>query len=58
MITTLIINVSADGKNLVECTGKSSDTKPTNVANGSRFIEIDTSTLYFFDGASNTWRAW
>lgn len=37
----------------------SSDTKlTTGVANGSICIEMDTSTLYFFDEASKTWRAW
>lgn len=37
----------------------SSDTKPTEgVRNGSICIEMDTSTLYFFDEASKTWRAW
>ena len=29
--------------------GLSTDTKPVNVPNGSRFTEIDTSILYFFD---------
>lgn len=37
----------------------STDTKPTTgVVNGSYMIEIDTSTLYFFDEANSQWREW
>lgn len=36
----------------------STDTKPVNVANGSKLMEMDTSTLYVFDKANNEWRAW
>ena len=35
--------------------GLSTDTKPTNVRNGSIFVEIDTSKIYFFDGSSSSW---
>lgn len=39
--------------------GLSTDTKPTeNIVNGSAFIEMDTSTLYFYDQAGETWREW
>lgn len=39
--------------------GLSTDTKPvTGVANGSAFIEMDTSKRYFFDAANATWREW
>lgn len=39
--------------------GLSTDAKPvTGVANGSAFIEMDTSKLYFFDAANATWREW
>lgn len=40
--------------------GLSTDTpKPTEgVANGSAFIEMDTSKLYFFNAANATWREW
>lgn len=39
--------------------GLSTDTKPTdNVVNGSVFIEMDTSTLYFFDQENVEWRKW
>ena len=39
--------------------GLSTDTKPTTaVVNGSAFIEMDTSTIYFFDAAGNQWLEW
>lgn len=39
--------------------GLSADTKPTTgIANGSVFIEMDTSKLYFFDSANSAWREW
>ena len=39
----------------VELIGRSTDTKPTDVANGSVFIEMDTSSFHFFDSETNTW---
>lgn len=39
--------------------GLSTDVKPVeDVANGSIFIEIDTSTLYFFDLDNEEWKEW
>ncbi len=39
--------------------GVSTDTKPTDgVGNGSRFIEMDTSKIYCYDAAGETWREW
>lgn len=40
------------------CEGEclSTDTKPTNWANGSKLIEMDTSKLYLYDAANHTWR--
>jgi len=35
--------------------GLSTDTKPTDAANGSSFIEIDTGKVYLFDAAGETW---
>ena len=47
------------GKVLIEATCLSTDTKPiTGIANGSSCIEMDTSTLYFFDEDNHIWRAW
>lgn len=37
----------------------SSDTKPTEgVGNGSVLIEMDTSTLFFFDAENGEWLPW
>ena len=39
-----------------EFVGLSTDTKPTEgVANGSTFVEMDTSTLYAFDEEGQDW---
>lgn len=39
--------------------GLSTDSKPTEgVANGSAFVEMDTSKLYFFDLENVTWILW
>lgn len=39
--------------------GLSTDVKPTeDVANGSAFLEMDTSKLYFFDQQNALWREW
>lgn len=39
--------------------GLSTDAKPTTgVVNGSAFIEMDTSKIYFFDAAGNQWLEW
>lgn len=39
--------------------GLSTDEKPTsNVVNGSAFIEMDSSTIYFFDASSSQWIEW
>lgn len=39
--------------------GLSTDTKPTdNIVNGSVFIEMDTSTMYFFDQENAEWHEW
>ena len=38
-----------------EYRGLSTDLKPTGVINGSRFTEIDTGKVFYFDGVSKTW---
>ena len=38
--------------------GLSTDTKPTDVPNGSVFVEMDTSTIYGFDEENTTWEEW
>lgn len=40
--------------------GKSTDAKPTteDVGNGSAFVEMDTSNVYFYDEAASAWLKW
>lgn len=38
-----------------DCRGLSTDTKPTDVPNGSSFAEMDTGKGYMFDSATSTW---
>lgn len=38
--------------------GLSTDEKPTNVGNGSAFLEMDTSKIYFYDSTNNQWLEW
>ena len=46
-------------KRLLEGHCLSSDTKPTEgVHNGSLLLEMDTSTVYFFDEAGKRWLPW
>lgn len=40
---------------VVELRGLSTDTKPTNVGNGSVYICIDTGDIYMFDSANKEW---
>lgn len=43
-------------KMYVEGSCLSSDTKPLNVENGSKLIEMDTSSVYIFDEQGMQWR--
>lgn len=44
---------------VTEYYGLSSDDKPLDgVSNGSKFIEMDTSTLYLFDMENKVWYNW
>lgn len=38
--------------------GLSTDTKPTDVTNGSLFVEMDTARLFLFDEDTNSWLEW
>lgn len=61
MITFETVTPYPDGKFYKEGACLSSDTKPTNdplLMNGSKLLEIDTSTLYMYDAANKTWKAW
>lgn len=35
--------------------GMSTDTKPTDVPNGSTFFEVNTAKVFAFDGHGKTW---
>lgn len=59
MLTSRVVSTNfATGKKQIEGECLSTDTKPTDVANGSTLIEMDTSTMYFFDENARVWRAW
>lgn len=45
-------------KQYIEGSCLSSDSKPTDVANGSTLVEMDTSKVYFFDETNAQWREW
>ena len=46
----------SEDERLIEAYGLSTDTKPTTgVITGSVFIEIDTSSAYFYDEDSGNW---
>ena len=46
----------SEDERLIESYGLSTDTKPTTgVITGSVFIEIDTSSAYFYDEDSGNW---
>ena len=60
----ITIKGDPNSNNPLEIYGLSTDTKPVvrengkDMVNGSSFIEMDTSKLYFFNGESKTWEAW
>lgn len=41
-----------------EGTCLSTDTKPTDLDNGSKLLEIDTSKVYVWDLENEVWREW
>lgn len=50
-------NIKDGNKPILEITGLSTDEKPTeNITNGSKFIEIDTSKIYFYDAQNQEWK--
>lgn len=46
--------------NTYEIAGLSTDSKPVteDVGNGSSFIAMDTSKVFFYDEANSQWREW
>lgn len=55
MVTRINWYKRVEGKDLVELSCLSTDTKPTNCANGSILIEMDTGSIYMFDEAGTEW---
>lgn len=51
-------NANKQVKQYKEGTCLSTDTKPLDLDNGSKLMEIDTSTLYIWDLENQEWRAW
>ena len=49
-----IVNKGRD-EAIVKLRGLSTDSKPTNVPNGSEFMEMNTSKTFYFNEASGTW---
>ena len=50
-------NVKDNNNPILELRGLSTDTKPTeNISNGSVFIEMDTSKIYFYDAENKEWK--
>lgn len=50
----MITNVTCDGM-FSKLYGLSTDTKPTDVPNASRYYEMDTATLYIYDAENQHW---
>lgn len=55
MITFNSTDNNLDTKYRIDGYCLSSDTKPTDVANGSTLIEMDTQKVYMFDEANSQW---
>lgn len=51
-----MITVYAKKDKVLELRGLSTDTKPTDVGNGSIYIEIDTGSIYMFDENGKQWK--
>ena len=61
MVTPINTIQSIDGVSCVTSTyfGLRDDSKPTEgVGNGSAYIEMDTSTIWFFDAENSAWLEW
>lgn len=50
-----MISTTNIADNYFEFRGLSTDVKPTNVANGCVFIEMDTAKVYMFDAEHQRW---
>lgn len=55
-ITKEKTGITTENNEVLEIRGLSTDTKPTEgVINGSIFIEMDTSKVYFYDLENEQW---
>ena len=55
-MTKIGTDIRNGNKPVYEITGLSTDTKPINsINNGSRYIEMDTGIIYFFDEENKKW---
>ena len=52
---TLYRPAGYDNPRASEFTGRSIDTKPSNVENGASYIELDTGRVYRYDKENNRW---
>ena len=57
MITIVSDSAFFDGRHCYEFRGLSTDTKPQGKINGSKFIELDTGTTYWYNEDSGGWIA-
>lgn len=59
MISSTLLNTVPSGEYYFEGVCLSTDDKPTDeaMANGSKLVEMDTSTIYLWDKENQTWRA-
>lgn len=55
MISYNNVEITESGKRKVEIECLSTDTKPTDIANGSLILEMDTGDVYAFDEAGAQW---
>lgn len=60
MITWTVQQQIGADQTLSEGVCLSTDTKPTGegIANGSKLMEMDTSTLYLYDAENGAWKEW
>lgn len=53
-----MVTMTAYDGSVYQYVGLSTDDKPTDVYNGSVFLEIDTNKVYFYDEDGADWLEW
>lgn len=56
--TELVPRADGNHKKWIQGTCLSTEDKPTDVAFGSRLMEIDTATMYHFNENTSQWLPW